>query len=102
MNILLAAPTVHNIHSPLRRQFGETEIIVLSEGGTVNISEPNSVVKEIFENVHNLDRTKEYYLLVAGMTLLNLIAFSALVKTFLTVKLLVYDIRLRKYVKISW
>jgi len=99
-NIVLALPTTHDVHTPLRLQFGDTNIHVLTNHGTFRLTQKNlnKIRQEIEEAVRQLPEAR-YALIVQGLCVTNIIAYHALKERFGRVETLTFDGRQKRYVK---
>ena len=100
--VVLALPTTHDVHSPCRRQFGEAGIHVLSKKGVFALSRSNidELKYEIRTSVAALPEGK-YCLILAGLSLANIIAYRYLSERFGHIETLTFDVQRKRYAKCS-
>lgn len=100
--VVLALPTTHDVHSPCRRQFGEVDIHMLSKKGVFALTRSNveDLKYEIRTAVAVLPEEK-YYLILAGLSLANLIAYRYLSERFGHIETLTFDVHRKRYAKCS-
>jgi hypothetical protein len=99
MRAVLVTPTIHDVRQVLLKQFGDVEIEVLSSKGTVNLDPIGirKLVKEVITSVAALPQ-EQYYLVLAGLPLTNIVGYEALTRFHKKVSVLSFDLRQRRYV----
>lgn len=102
--VVLALPTTHDVHSPLRKQFGANiSVRVLCKESMVELSDSGveRLTKEIRYRVGDIISAnkgiEQVDLLMTGLPLANMIACLSFIELLVAVNFLVYDTRKRRY-----
>jgi hypothetical protein len=98
---VLATPTIHDVRHLLIKQYGDVEIDVLSQKGTISITDGGvrRLTDRIVAAVNKLE-DGHYHLVLTGLPLANIIAFEVLARRFGDVSVLSFDVKRRRYVEV--
>lgn len=99
---VLATPTIHDVRHLLIKQYGDVDIDVLSQKGTIDVTNGGlrKLTDKIVDAVNNLE-PGHYHLVLTGLPLANLIALKVLETKFGEVSVLSFDVKHKRYVEVE-